>query len=301
MKPTRCLPFLAPIFYALAAVSASAATYQWDVNATTAGLGGVGTWNTTNAFWDDMSAGANTGTDATIAVTFTNLDTAIFAGTSGIVTLGVPTTVNGLQFNTNGYSIATTGTNTLTLAGAAPTVTLASGANATLNGNIAGTNGLTVAGLARLTLSVASNTFTGGVTVNNGATLQVGGNSGAFNFIVDSNDVAVNGTLQLSRATGVNESINALTGSGSVVTNNTSAVGVTNTLTVGANNGSGTFSGVLANAGDDFLAFTKTGTGTQTLTGANTYTGVTTINGGTLALSGGNNRLGTAGTLSFTG
>jgi autotransporter-associated beta strand protein len=45
----------------------------------------------------------------------------------------------------------------------------------------------------------------------------------------------------------------------------------------------------------------KAGAGTLTLSAANAYTGTTTITAGTLALSGGSNRLATAGTLSFTG
>ncbi len=43
--------------------------------------------------------------------------------------------------------------------------------------------------------------------------------------------------------------------------------------------------------------FTKTGAGTLTLTAANTYAGGTTVNGGTLALSGGDNRLSTGGNI----
>jgi autotransporter-associated beta strand protein len=59
----------------------------------------------------------------------------------------------------------------------------------------------------------------------------------------------------------------------------------TGTLTVGAANGSGTFSGTLQNAGSGVLALVKTGTGTQTLTGPLNYTGGTTVNGGVLVLS----------------
>src|SRR6185295_10568835 len=73
----------------------------------------------------------------------------------------------------------------------------------------------------------------------------------------------------------------------------------TNTLTVGNNNATGAFNGVLQNgftvipvagagAGTGVtgvLALTKTGSGTQTLSGINTYTGATTVQTGTLLLS----------------
>ena len=49
-------------------------------------------------------------------------------------------------------------------------------------------------------------------------------------------------------------------------------------LSVGTNNLSTTFSGMIQDAG----SLTKTGTGTFTLTGANTYTGTTTVSGGVL-------------------
>ena len=54
------------------------------------------------------------------------------------------------------------------------------------------------------------------------------------------------------------------------------------TLTVGFNNRSTTFGGVISGPG----TVVKVGTGTWTLTGANTYTGGTIINGGTLMVNG---------------
>src|SRR5439155_5297353 len=55
----------------------------------------------------------------------------------------------------------------------------------------------------------------------------------------------------------------------------------TNNLTVGSNNLSTTFSGVIQDSG----SLTKIGTGILTLIGANTYAGGTTINGGTLLVN----------------
>ena len=53
-------------------------------------------------------------------------------------------------------------------------------------------------------------------------------------------------------------------------------------LTVGANNATAAYSGLLQGA----MQLEKIGTGTQTLSGANTYTGATTISAGTLELTG---------------
>ena len=61
----------------------------------------------------------------------------------------------------------------------------------------------------------------------------------------------------------------------------------TSTLTVGVDNGGGTFSGNIANAAG-VINLTKTGSGTQTLSGNNTYSGTTTISNGLLIASGGN-------------
>ncbi len=76
----------------------------------------------------------------------------------------------------------------------------------------------------------------------------------------------------------------------------------TQTLTVGtaSSSGSGTLSGIIG-GGVGTLALTKAGSGTLILGAANSYSGLTTINAGTLALSGGANRLPPTGTLDFSG
>ena len=58
-----------------------------------------------------------------------------------------------------------------------------------------------------------------------------------------------------------------------------------NTLTVGNNNATSAFGGVIPNA-LGVITLAKTGLGVLTLSGSNTYSGGTLINSGTLALSG---------------
>jgi fibronectin-binding autotransporter adhesin len=79
--------------------------------------------------------------------------------------------------------------------------------------------------------------------------------------------------------------VDALTGGGTVQLNYVNA----HNITVGTNNGSGTFAGVInegSGAGSYALSFTKIGTGVQSFTGTNTYHGATTVNGGTLRVDG---------------
>jgi autotransporter-associated beta strand protein len=81
---------------------------------------------------------------------------------------------------------------------------------------------------------------------------------------------------------GFNNTIGSLSGVGFVLNNGQPAA----TLTVGGDNATTGFSGVLEN-GTGILQLTKSGTGNLILTGANTYTGGTTINAGTLQIGNG--------------
>ena len=89
-----------------------------------------------------------------------------------------------------------------------------------------------------------------------------------------------NGVLDLTNVTDPTMPIGSLAGNGMVLL-------AGHNLSIGNNNLSTTFSGVIQESG----ALTKVGTGTLTLTGANTYIGATTVSAGTLIVS---NRSGSA-------
>jgi autotransporter-associated beta strand protein len=158
------------------------------------------------------------------------------------------------------------------------------------------------------------------IAVSGGGDLEFGGalgNSTAANakittsgtvFFFDAS-TAANASIEIdsggtvffqNQSTGGNASINVLTGGAldisSLSTTSGAVSGMTvgsiqgsgdiflgrNTLTVGSNNMSTSFDGVIQDSG----SLTKEGTGALTLTGNNTYTGATTVTGGTLIVDG---------------
>lgn len=158
---------------------------------------------------------------------------------------------------------------------------------------IGGSAGLTISGTPNagantgLVRFSGNNTYSGTLTV---ATPTNGFVASATNRLLQlSNLNAVkNATLNLtsvangvSFATGSNTGIfnvGALSGSSNQVLADTAGLPVK--LSVGANNASTTYSGILSGPG----LLTKTGTGILTLSGNNTYAGPTTVNAGTLSL-----------------
>ena len=183
------------------------------------------------------------------------------------------------------------------------------------------TNGSSIASGAFLELNNTTGTrdytnttnFTGaGTLVKTGAgTIQWGGGSATFNMssgaLIDvqegiliagasANEVWTNNKADLNiGATGTFNGyeatntanggifVDALTGTGTIKVG--FASGYANKITFGVDNGSASFSGVLADQNAGWGNYTKTGTGTQTLTGSNTATGTMTVNNGELIYS----------------
>ncbi len=157
----------------------------------------------------------------------------------------------------------------------------------TIADNSSGKGGLTKTGLGTLSLSGA-NTWSGDTVISSG-TLQVA-NPIAIPTGAGKGNVNVVGTLDLNNNS---IAINGLSGTGIVSNTKTGS----RTLTVGGNDQSSTFAGVIQN-GNGTTALSKTGTGKLTLTQANTFTGGTTVSVGTLELGDGTTNGSVAGNIS---
>jgi autotransporter-associated beta strand protein len=134
--------------------------------------------------------------------------------------------------------------------------------------------GLTATQLFLMDSATAANakiTANGGVDGSNGGAIVFTKKSkgGAATITLNGNAVL---DITMHNTPGV--TIGSLAGAGSVLLG-------ANTLTIGSNNQSTTFSGVIEGTG----GVTKIGTGTLTLSGVNTYTGATTVGAGVLNLA----------------
>jgi autotransporter-associated beta strand protein len=228
---------------------------------------------------------------------------------AGVYFVGATSLSNDMVFNTArgtdrvgvraDAAITLSGKITANLAPATFTSNSSTAGDVTLTGQVTGASGLVldITSLSaaatnfnvRLNNSGTPNNYAGDTVINQaaasgksatlhlGAAEQIPHGTSAGNVVINSNGTGA-GTLQLG---GFSETINGLSGNGIV-----EAGGNTPTLTLGGNNATATFSGVIRNTSGE-LALVKTGTGTQTLSGANTYTGSTTVSQGTLALVGG--------------
>ncbi len=225
--------------------------------------------NLLNTFSNGVIVGTGT---VGLQTTITDATTLKFTGSTNWYTNGFNQSYSA---SVTGGTMGTIGTGNLTFTGSTDNTGLSV---VTPNGT-ASVQGLTSLGK---TSGSSVHAIGGNLTIATYDTVQLTGTGG--DQIIDTGNVslAVGSIFDLN---GNNETINnltsAATGNGTVMN---TASGTTGILSVGAGNGSGTFSGVLQN-GLGTLGLTKVGTGTLTLTGPNTYTGNTTIRQGSLTLN----------------
>jgi autotransporter-associated beta strand protein len=200
-------------------------------------------------------------------------------------------TTGGVRFGSNSGSLTfsgtlsqTTSTNQLTF--------ITSGTGSIIVNNAIANNGgaLFIYGSgAGVTVKGVSGSGIGGSQISQSGTLILGVTD-ALNTIANL-DVGVSGAdVGTFNLAGFNQTVNVLNAASGGDANHkvtNTLTNTTSTLTVGNNNGTGTFNGVIVDgvAANAKVAITKVGIGTQTLTGANTYSGNTTVSGGTLALA----------------
>ncbi|MCX6972456.1 MAG: autotransporter-associated beta strand repeat-containing protein [Verrucomicrobia bacterium] len=152
-----------------------------------------------------------------------------------------------------------------------------------VTGAISGNSGLalsTTFGTLGVTLNNAgiANSYAGNTTIGTAnSSLTLGRADQISNGVGKGNLIITGGTFNMG---GFSETINGLSGNGTV-----DGISGTPTLTVGDNNATSTFSGVIKNTAGA-LALTKTGNGTLTLSNTNTYSGATLVSTGTLLVNG---------------
>ncbi len=237
------------------------------------GPGAVAKWNASVTSPNTTALGANL-TWTGIAIEAPNGPVTITAG--NVLTLGGDT----IEIDMTSASTADLSLNCALALGAPNVWDVASARTLTVAGQVSGGFGVTKQGLGTAVLSSPANNYTGNTTITAG-TLRLGATQvlpdGAGN-----GNVSINGTLNLN---GNSETLNGLTGASTGSVDNT-ATSTVSTLTLGGNDQTSTFSGVLKNTGSAAtLNLTKIGTGTQILGSANTLSGAISITAGTLAFS----------------
>jgi autotransporter-associated beta strand protein len=229
---------------------------------------------------------SNTGT---LALNAANTFTGTTFANNGTLALGH---VDALQNSTlstataNAVTFTVPGTNTYSIGGLAGNDTVALGANSIrvgsnhettiFTGSITGTGGLTKVGNGSLNLTNA-NTFSGDTRIEGGMIVLVHANA-LQNSTLDTGDAGTQ-SANFTLAEGTTYNLGGLKGSANLDL-------ALSHLSVGSNNQSTTFSGVLQGAFNNNL--TKVGSGTLTLAGDNTYLGTTTVSAGSLVLEGTN-------------
>lgn len=224
-------------------------TLYWDggtvnipSNGNGASAGGAGTWNTTILNWD-VGVAPHVAWDNTAP-----LDTAVFGGTAGTVTLGTSISADTININTAGYAISPSATNqltvstlnvagggtssfgaagTLNIGGSLLTVTTATASDRfsfaqegstnstriTLNGGVAATS---ISGPGYVNFRLVANNTTGGISISGGSTVLlnnvIANSLGTNNLAINGGQVSVYTSQAITRALGTGASQIQITG-----------------------------------------------------------------------------------------
>jgi|GEM_PF-2299728 autotransporter-associated beta strand protein/VCBS repeat-containing protein len=275
-------------------------------NAVTIGSGG-GSIDASNAV---TLSGVLSGTDAftklgagTLTLSGTNIHSGAVTVSAGTLALSGGSSIgddSAVTVNSGATLSLTEGNETIgSLSGSGAIaltygLTVGNASNTTFSGAISSTNtsGITKVGTGTLTLS-GVNTYTGSTMVSAGTLVVTGGSA-----IADTSAVTVASGATFGLDVDASETVGSIAGAGTISANG----GI---LTVGGDNTSTTFSGVISEEVNG-LALDKVGSGTLTLSGNNTYSGDTRVSGGVLSVADDSNLgYGTltlnSGTLSVTG
>lgn len=208
---------------------------------------------------------------------------------------------NGVNFKKAGsldppgmsvYGTINCGINTITFTNGSPAFRLFSGATL-ITANTLGISVSDLSGSVRLpsrTYSTGANYIFNGSenqSTGTGLTQNVPANLTIDNpyTVTLSAPTTISGSLSILRGTlnmaNNNLTVGSLTGSGNI-DNGAGGTPGDRTLTIGSDNTSSSYAGVISNVTGTSVSLVKNGTGTLTLSGPNTYTGLTTISGGTI-------------------
>ena len=188
--------------------------------------------------------------------------------TSSPVFIGAGRTLTLISASANCSTCGLTGSGGFSLGTSTSSLVVTQSGNTTYAGVVSGNGRFVKTGVGALSLA-AANTFTGSVYVGDGA-LSLAANGSLADSVPLVLASAGSFGIQAS------EVIGSLAGSGSV------SVPAGAILSVGSDNSTTTFSGVISGGG----GITKLGVGAFVLTGNNTYFGPTRVEGGTLNVLG---------------